>query len=333
VKLDTDASRFLFSSYLGGSLGGVSPSTGEDVASAIALDPAGNMYVSGYTLSFDFPVTRDALRPHLTGDVCDPFGGTCGDGFLAKLSAGGPGVTPAVHLAVDPAEVAPGGTIVATWAGNPTPSASDYLRLYALGSAGDDFDDAVIYWPTPDAAAGTLALELPADLPVGWYELRLLSPAPDSGLPVPIARTRPIRVAGTVAPPPPTCDADCDDGDPCTDDACVVGTGCVSTPVTGFASVTCTCRRSLPSACADQPVPGSMEDACSSFDDAATATDRVQALRRLKRGAKALKGSLAAVGRRRKLVSRDCATALRVELRDANARAARLAKTLRRSAR
>src|SRR5204863_5415841 len=75
--------------------------------------------------------------------------------------------------------------------------ASDSLRLFALGSAGDDFEDLVIGWSTPGAAAGQLPLLLPADLPVGWYELRLLSPAPGSSLPVPIARSEPIWITAS----------------------------------------------------------------------------------------------------------------------------------------
>src|SRR5438876_12395260 len=104
---------------------------------------------------------------------------------------------PAIRLTVNPADAAPGGTIVATLAGNPTPTASDYLRLFALVSAGDEFEDPVIGWTTPGAAAGELPLLLPADLPVGWYELRLLIPAPGSSLPVPIARSEPIWITAS----------------------------------------------------------------------------------------------------------------------------------------
>src|SRR5439155_63875 len=260
----------------------------------IVLGEAGNAYVAGYTLSFDLPTTPDAFQPHLGGGVCDYFGGACGDAFLAKISAGGPGVTPAIRLTVNPADAAPGGTIVATWAGNPTPTASDYLRLFALGSAGEEFDDVVIGWSTPGAAAGQLSLLLPADLPVGSYELRLLSPPPGSSLPVPIARSEPIWITAsttstttttttqptatttttttsstahptttststtTHAPTTTTLQAMalceivgasvCDDGDPCTVDSCVPRRGCVSPPASGFASVTCTCGRSVPAA-------------------------------------------------------------------------------------
>jgi len=122
VKLNPDATRLVYSSYLGGSRAGSSPSSGFDTGTDIVLDEAGNAYVAGYTLSFDLPTTLDAFQPNLGGGVCDYFGGPCGDAFLAKISAGGPGVPPAIRLTVNPADAAPGGTIVATWAGNPTPA-------------------------------------------------------------------------------------------------------------------------------------------------------------------------------------------------------------------
>jgi hypothetical protein len=64
----------VYSTYLGGSQG--------EVAYGIAGDSAGNIYVTGYTLSPDFPTTADALQP-------DWGGGT--DLFLAKLKPGIPG--------------------------------------------------------------------------------------------------------------------------------------------------------------------------------------------------------------------------------------------------
>jgi hypothetical protein len=90
VKLNADATRLLYSSYLGGSRSGNSPSTGGDSGTDIVLDEAGNAYVAGYTLSYDLPTTPDAFQPNLGGGVCDYFGGPCGDAFLAKISAGGP---------------------------------------------------------------------------------------------------------------------------------------------------------------------------------------------------------------------------------------------------
>jgi Beta-propeller repeat len=340
VKLNPDATRLVYSSYLGGSKFDRSPGNGYDTGTAIVLDAAGNAYVAGYTQSKDLPTTPDAFQPNLAFGTCDVQDTACGDGFVAKISAGGPGVTPAVNLTVDTNAVAAGGTLTATWAGNPTPTASDYLRLFTLGSEDAEFDDPVIYWPTPNAAAGQLQLLVPA-VAAGWYELRLLSPDPGSGLAVPIARSQPIRIDGSVPPPPPppppppsgaSCDVGgasaCDDGDPCTEDACVPGVGCVSTPVSGFASVTCTCGRSIPEACAGQVLPASIggrrQRVCDLFASAAATTRRPLVLRRLRRAVQTLNGSIRLVGSRRKTVAAACVGALKGELRDTRDRSRRL---------
>ncbi|MCL4401614.1 MAG: SBBP repeat-containing protein, partial [Acidobacteria bacterium] len=76
VRLDPTASpgeQLLYSSYLGGS--------GGDVGQSIFSDAAGNVYVTGYTLSRDFPVTRDALQGSWGGGV---------DSFLAKFNLKSP---------------------------------------------------------------------------------------------------------------------------------------------------------------------------------------------------------------------------------------------------
>ena len=68
-------SNFLvYSTYLGGSQG--------EVAYGIAGDSAGNIYVTGYTLSPDFPTTADAFEPNWGGGI---------DLFLTKLKPGIPG--------------------------------------------------------------------------------------------------------------------------------------------------------------------------------------------------------------------------------------------------
>ena len=343
VKLNPDATRLVYSSYLGGSRSGSSPSTGSDTGTDIVLDAAGNAYVAGYTLSFDLPTTPDAFQPNLGGGVCDYFGGPCGDGFLAKISAGGPGVTPAVNLTVDTsrgragrdADRAPGPATR-----RPRRATTSACSRSAPTDA--EFDDPFIYWPTPNAAAGQLPLLVPADLPAGWYELRLLSPDPEWHLPVPIARSQPIRIDGSTPPPPPpppppstgaSCGdtSACDDGDPCTDDACVPGVGCVSTPASGFASVTCTCGRGVPAACADQVLPvsigGRRQRVCALFADAAGTDRRPLVVRRLRRAVQTLNGSMHLVGSRRRTVSAACSAALKEELRDARDRTKRLLAT------
>jgi len=61
----------VYSTYLGGSQG--------EVGYGIAGDKAGNIYVTGYTLSPDFPTTADALQPGWGGGT---------DLFLTKLKPG-----------------------------------------------------------------------------------------------------------------------------------------------------------------------------------------------------------------------------------------------------
>jgi uncharacterized protein (TIGR03437 family) len=72
TKLDPTGSHFLFSTYLGG--------TGNDLGSGIAVDAAGNVYVTGVAGYGGFPVTQGAFQKQLRGNF---------DVFLAKLSPDG----------------------------------------------------------------------------------------------------------------------------------------------------------------------------------------------------------------------------------------------------
>ena len=90
TKLDPNG-NVVYSTYFGGS--------SDDVAGAIAVDPAGNVYVTGTTSSLDFPVTKGAYSPK-------------GGSFLFKLNPDGsvgystyfapPGNSP-IAIAVDAA--------------------------------------------------------------------------------------------------------------------------------------------------------------------------------------------------------------------------------------
>jgi uncharacterized protein (TIGR03437 family) len=71
LKLDPAAQRLIYSTYLGG--------TGRDLGFRIAVDASNSAYVTGYTLSADFP-TRNAAQPN--------FGGNA-DAFVTKLSPDG----------------------------------------------------------------------------------------------------------------------------------------------------------------------------------------------------------------------------------------------------
>ena len=69
VKLNSSGSAVLFSSFLGGSA--------YERGRGIAVDPAGNVYVSGRTESRDFPTTQS---------LNNKFGGGPNDGYLVKLT-------------------------------------------------------------------------------------------------------------------------------------------------------------------------------------------------------------------------------------------------------
>ena len=91
VKLNPAGSDLVYGTLLGGS--------GADRAYGLAIDSAGDAFVSGSTFSTDFPVTADAEPKRFAGSPClltaaTPFGypplvTLCGDAFAAKLNANG----------------------------------------------------------------------------------------------------------------------------------------------------------------------------------------------------------------------------------------------------
>ncbi len=81
AKLNPTGSQLIFSTYLGGS--------DDDFAARIAVDAGGNVYVAGYTLSGNFPVTSKAFQRSYQGtDPNNVFFNT-GDGFVSKLNPSG----------------------------------------------------------------------------------------------------------------------------------------------------------------------------------------------------------------------------------------------------
>lgn len=71
TKLGPGGSNLVYSTYLGGSI--------RDCGNGIAVDAAGNAYVSGWTLSTNFP-TKNAFQPAIGGVT---------NAFVAKLGPGG----------------------------------------------------------------------------------------------------------------------------------------------------------------------------------------------------------------------------------------------------
>jgi len=76
AKLNSIGTGLVYSTFLGGN--------DDDAGTAIAVDAAGNAYVTGYTYSSDFPTTSDAFDTSYNGSYI--YYGLRGDAFVAKLA-------------------------------------------------------------------------------------------------------------------------------------------------------------------------------------------------------------------------------------------------------
>jgi len=94
AKVNPAGTELVYSTYLGGS--------GSDIGSAIAVDGSGNAYLTGYTLSIDFPTQR-ALQSTSAGkgDVFVTEINADGSGLVYSTYLGGSGLDQAFGLALD----------------------------------------------------------------------------------------------------------------------------------------------------------------------------------------------------------------------------------------
>ncbi len=87
AELNPTGTKLLYSTYLGG--------TGFDEGTGVAVDSSGDAFVTGYTLSTDFPICPDnggtaAYCASHTGSPVQPtFGGEDGDAFITELDPTG----------------------------------------------------------------------------------------------------------------------------------------------------------------------------------------------------------------------------------------------------
>jgi hypothetical protein len=105
TELKADGTSLIFSTYLGGS------KEENHFLAGIAVDPSNNVYVTGDTLSPDFPVTANAHQPKYTS-ACGAAG-PCRDVFVVKISPLDPGFTVSVG-AIAPAAISKGSTGTST---------------------------------------------------------------------------------------------------------------------------------------------------------------------------------------------------------------------------
>lgn len=123
AKLSSAGHRLRYSTYLGGT---GQPLSGKgDVAQAIAVNDAGNAYVTGYTYSSDFPVTDKAFQASFAGG---PF---ISNGFVTKLNLTGTALKYSTYL---------GGS--GSFGGN-----GDFANAIAIDAFGDAFITGLTYSP------------------------------------------------------------------------------------------------------------------------------------------------------------------------------------------
>ena len=79
TKLNAAGTALSYSTHIGGA--------NMDIGMGVALDPAGNVYVTGVTGSAEFPVTPGAFQR--TAGPADGSGNRAGDCFVAKLNPAG----------------------------------------------------------------------------------------------------------------------------------------------------------------------------------------------------------------------------------------------------
>ncbi len=92
--------------------------------------------------------------------------------FTLTFSDGSVVAVSVASLAVDPASVAPGTTVTASWNGIGAPTATDWIGLYLPGAP----DTSYLTWrATTGTASGSVPFTIPASVGSGTYQLRLFA--------------------------------------------------------------------------------------------------------------------------------------------------------------
>jgi hypothetical protein len=98
TKLNPTGTALIYSTYVGGSGGvvGLGAESGGDGASGIAVDNAGDSYVTGYARSTDFPVTEGAFQTSNQSGIASGSNST--NAFLTRLNSTGSALVYSTYL-------------------------------------------------------------------------------------------------------------------------------------------------------------------------------------------------------------------------------------------
>jgi hypothetical protein len=141
-KVSPDGSQLLYSTYLGG--------TESDAIGSIAVDGQGQAYVTGGTLSVDFPTTPGVLQEHAGNRHCIE---TCTDAFVTKIDPTGSALVYSTYLF---GELDDGGSRIAVDGGGNayvvgTTNSAYFPIVDAFQASNRGLDDAFIAKLNPDA--------------------------------------------------------------------------------------------------------------------------------------------------------------------------------------
>ncbi|MGB6691144.1 MAG: SBBP repeat-containing protein [Terracidiphilus sp.] len=115
AKLNPAGDGLVYSTFLGGEGDEIYPARG-DVAQALAVDSAGDVYLTGYTWSANFPTTEGAFQTEFAGTT------SLSNAFVAKLNPGGTGLLYSTFLG-----------------GSGSKNGGDYGNAIAIDSSGDAY--------------------------------------------------------------------------------------------------------------------------------------------------------------------------------------------------
>ncbi|HXL81074.1 MAG TPA: SBBP repeat-containing protein [Pyrinomonadaceae bacterium] len=165
AKLNPAGNTFLYSTYLGGGANESNTATGTST-NPIALDSLSNAYITGFTLSANFP-TAAPLQPANAGGQ---------DSFVVKIADATPAADYAIAVVPGSRTVLPGGGASYTVTATPVGGFTGAISLSASGFSSDStatFNPGTIVINGASAQSSTLTVTTTGATPPGNYSLNI----------------------------------------------------------------------------------------------------------------------------------------------------------------